>query len=108
VLSPEKSTPLDHAAEFVMLASDPPNLSIQDIEDAHLAYQQNADFVYLVNPGGYIGLSAAYEIGVAKGCGKPVFALEQPADPMLATRRIRVISPAGLIEFLQRETLEGI
>lgn len=102
VLSPKKSTPIDPGAEFVVLKSDSPTSSIGELEDIHLEHQRNADFVYVVNPKGYIGVSAAYEIAKAEEWGIPIFAFETPADPMLATRKIQVMSPEEVVKFFQR------
>ena len=54
------------------------------IESRHLEAIEQADFLWLHVPGGYVGLSASLEIGFAKASAIPVFAKELPADPVIA------------------------
>ena len=49
------------------------NMSIKQIEDEFLSSVKKSDFLYVVNPDGYIGNSVAMEIGFAVAKGKPVF-----------------------------------
>lgn len=58
--------------------------SVEEIERAHLRAIKEADFVWLHAPGGYVGLSAAFELGVAYNLGKPLFSHQLPEDPWLA------------------------
>jgi NTP pyrophosphatase (non-canonical NTP hydrolase) len=53
------------------------------IENRHLAAIRKADFVWLFCPSGYVGTSAAMEIGFAHSAGVPIFATEVPTDPVL-------------------------
>lgn len=61
-------------------------LSAQEIERFHLRTLRDADFVMLHAPNGYVGTSAAYELGYASALAKPIFAFQTPTDEMLATR----------------------
>jgi NTP pyrophosphatase (non-canonical NTP hydrolase) len=55
----------------------------RDVEQGHLEALQQADFVWLHAPDGYVGPSAALELGVAHALGIPVFARSPPADSTL-------------------------
>jgi NTP pyrophosphatase (non-canonical NTP hydrolase) len=54
------------------------------IESRHLKAIEQADFLWLHVPEGYVGLSASLEIGFANASAVPVFAKELPADPVIA------------------------
>jgi len=54
--------------------------SSAEIEQAHLRAMQMADFVWLHCPGGYVGTSAAMELGFAHALGLRVFAAEPPEN----------------------------
>lgn len=105
VLSPRSLDFVDHTSDFVRL----PDEVGQDeaiIEDRHLSAMSSADFVWLHCPDGYVGTSAAMELGHAHALGIPVFASELPSDPVLASRVEKVSSPSDidrdLLELLTR------
>lgn len=50
------------------------------VEQGHLRAMQTADFVWLHCPGGYVGTSAAMELGFAQALGLRVFASESPEN----------------------------
>jgi NTP pyrophosphatase (non-canonical NTP hydrolase) len=82
VLSP---TDVDFVAEvegFVLarheVAEDP-----QAVEQRHLEALEQADFIWLHAPEGYVGASAALELGVAHALGIPVFGRDYPRDVTL-------------------------
>jgi nucleoside 2-deoxyribosyltransferase len=79
-----------NAADFQTTPAEA-DLTPCEIERFHLRTIRDTDFVMLHAPAGYIGLSAAYELGFASALGKPVFALTEPTDTMLMTR-VRVVS----------------
>lgn len=54
-------------------------MSIRQIEDDFLEKVRQADFLYIYNLHGYIGVSAAFELGHALEWEKPVYARE-PLD----------------------------
>jgi NTP pyrophosphatase (non-canonical NTP hydrolase) len=54
-----------------------------DVERRHLEALQQADFVWLHAPDGYVGASAALELGVAHALGIPTFSQSQPVDSVL-------------------------
>jgi len=79
VISPETVEFVSERRGFVYGAHEedkPP----AEIEKAHLRSMQRADFVWLHAPDGYVGPSAAMELGFAKALGLPVFAAHPPAD----------------------------
>jgi NTP pyrophosphatase (non-canonical NTP hydrolase) len=50
------------------------------VEQRHLGAMQSADFVWLHCPGGYVGTSAAMELGFAQALGLRVFASQPPEN----------------------------
>lgn len=52
----------------------------EQIEQMFLSALANSNFVFVVNPGGYVGGTVSMEIGFAFGRDIPVFCLE-PIDP---------------------------
>ena len=83
VLSPAKSEIVNPGGEFVILKSDHSEF-IKDLEQKHLDAIKNADFLYICNPGGYVGKSASVEIGYAHALEKPIYSMERPEDGTLA------------------------
>lgn len=77
VLSPKKANIINPEDEFVVFDYDPKHLSYKKIEDKVLEKMHNVDFVYLYNPGGYIGLSASFEIGYCHAHSIKVYAFEK-------------------------------
>jgi NTP pyrophosphatase (non-canonical NTP hydrolase) len=51
------------------------------IEAEHLLAMERADFVWLHSPDGYVGRSAAMELGFAHAVGIPVYAQSPPDEP---------------------------
>jgi hypothetical protein len=99
VLSPI-SLDFDTTAEFVKTETEA-ELSSTEIEKFHLRAIRDINFLVVHAPGGYIGLSAAYEMGFASALGKPVFTFEKPIDAMLATRVQVVGSVFEVLDQLQ-------
>jgi NTP pyrophosphatase (non-canonical NTP hydrolase) len=62
----------------------------ETLERRHLDAIEQADFVWLHAPDGYVGLSASVEIGYATAVGTPIFSVVPPQDPMLKTL-VRII-----------------
>lgn len=78
VLSPKPSRQVSLSSGFVVLESD--KEVPQEIELSHLKAISQSDFLYVVNPKGYIGKSVALEIGYALSRSIPVYSLEHPRD----------------------------
>ena len=89
VLSPRRMQ-FDNAA-FVRDTAEQ-GISSRAIEDWHLSAIRQANFVMLHAPDGYIGLSAAMEIGFAMAQGCPVFSRTAPQD--IALRRLVNVVPS--------------
>ena len=101
VLSPRKSTVVNPAEEFVILASDGVDASIKQIEDRHLEAISESDFLYLVNPRGYVGSSAAFEMGYAIDRNKRVYSLCKIEDMMLREYVTMVWTPWEVLSSLR-------
>jgi NTP pyrophosphatase (non-canonical NTP hydrolase) len=54
------------------------------VEARHIQAMLDADLVWLHAPGGYVGTSAAMELGVAHALGLAVYAGSPPNDPVLS------------------------
>lgn len=78
---------------FVLLDGDDEG-SAEAIQARHLAELAASDFLYLVCPGGYVGVSASFEVGYAKALGIPVFASERPSDLILEAQVEQVVAAA--------------
>ena len=79
VLSPADPRVVASKGEFLFVASDPTR-SVRLVQDRHLESIRCANFLWLVCPDGYVGQSAAMEIGFAAGAGVRIFATHSPAD----------------------------
>ncbi|HZN13648.1 MAG TPA: MazG nucleotide pyrophosphohydrolase domain-containing protein [Acidimicrobiales bacterium] len=95
VLSPSGLDFVDPAAQFVRLPAEVRE-SEHDIEERHLEAMREADLVWLHAPDGYVGTSAAMELGVAAALGIPVFATAAPGDVALVSRVVVVDDPADI------------
>jgi hypothetical protein len=91
VLSPADPRVVAAQGEFLFVASDPVR-SVRLVQDRHLESIRAADFVWLVCPDGYVGQSAAMEIGYAAAAGVPIFATRAPSD--LTMREYVTIVPS--------------
>lgn len=83
VLSPASVEFVDEIEGFVVTAEDardPP----EAIEKRHIGAMRACDFVWLHVPNGYVGPSAALEVGVAHTLGIPVYAANTPSDRIIA------------------------
>ena len=83
VLSPRAIDFVDPEAAFVRLRGER-HESEEAIEQRHLSALTAADFVWLFCPDGYVGTSAALEVGYARAAGVPVLSDCSPNDPVLA------------------------
>ena len=79
VLSPADPRIVANRGEFLFVASDR-NRSIRLVQDRHVDAISASDFLWLVCPDGYVGLSGSMEIGAAKLAGVPIFAVRAPVD----------------------------
>lgn len=97
VLSPKKAKILNPDDEFVVFDYDPEHLSEKELEDLVLKKMHKCHFVYLVNPGGYIGLSASFEVGYCAAHGIDVYAAE-PSTELCAKYIKDFIKPEEMVE----------
>jgi hypothetical protein len=79
VLSPSDPRIVDRFGDFVFVASDLVR-HLRVVQARHLAAIAASDFVWLIAPDGYIGQSAAMEIGFAAANGVPVYCKQVPSD----------------------------
>jgi nucleoside 2-deoxyribosyltransferase len=62
-----------------------------------------ADVVYVVNPGGYVGKSVSLDIGYAYAKNKPIYVLHPIGDPPVMSLVKGVLSFKELINLLKRD-----
>jgi hypothetical protein len=97
VLSPADPRIVDQFGDFVFVASDQVR-RIRTVQGRHFAAIAASDFLWLVAPEGYVGLSAAMEIGYAVSRGIPVYSSEVPSDLTVRQWVEIVANPAKAIE----------
>ena len=83
VLSPTTTKEVRRSNGFVTLEGD--RGSPGQIETQHLQAIARSDFLYIVNPEGYIGDSVAFEVGYALSKGIPVYASAPPSDLVISS-----------------------
>lgn len=83
VLSPITTKEVHRSKGFVTLEGD--RGSPRQIEKQHLQAITGSDFLYIVNPEGYIGNSVAFEVGYALSKGIPVYASAPPSDLVISS-----------------------
>ena len=96
VLSPSHVAPKNPGEEFVLFhgekTTDP-----KELETLHLEAIRKSDFLYVVDPDGYVGNSAVMEIGFALAIGKPIYVPYEPQEFILKLF-IKVADPLKAIE----------
>lgn len=100
VLSPRT---LDWAEEVdgFVYAAEELGRSPADVERGHLEAMRSSHFLWLHAPDGYVGSSAAMELGYAHALGLPVFAREVPSDVTLAGLVRPAASAAAAVNIVQ-------
>ena len=98
ILSPTSVHVVSEADGFVFMEGET-SASPQDIEVNHLNAIQHAQFMWLHAPGGYVGLSAALEVGFAHAIGIPIYSRAPVSDPIISTFVSRVASPADIVKY---------
>lgn len=84
ILSPLSVDFINGSDSVVKLDSES-KFNILELEKYHLRAIDEADLVWLHCPNGYVGISAAFEIGYCKAINKPVFCKQTPEDEMIAS-----------------------
>jgi NTP pyrophosphatase (non-canonical NTP hydrolase) len=97
ILSPRISTRIREKNGFVFLAADKGNA--RQIEQKHLEAISKSDFLFVIDPKGYVGTSVAFEIGYAVSRNIPVFSSDPPSDPILR----QLISSARSLSQMRHE-----
>lgn len=87
---------------FPILEGDSPEASVRELEDGFLRAIDKAQFVYVVNPEGYIGKGTIFEIGYAHGTGKDIFAYDEIED-VIGHYLAGIFKPDEFVGFLRRE-----
>jgi len=106
VLSPPRSRIVNPGAEFVLFEADGPAANVAQVERGHLAKIARADFLYLYNPGGYVGDDTRFELGFAVAHGVPIIALAYTGNAVLDSFIDHVCRPEEVTFYLQREMAE--
>lgn len=78
VKSPPVSRIIDPERDFVRFDADPTGATDLEIQAATMEKIFSSDFVYVVNPGGYIGQMTAHELGRIVERGMAVYFAEPP------------------------------
>lgn len=93
---------IDTAVDFVRFTSNIPNHSDAEIETKTMRRILSADFVYCVDPGGYVGRTVCYEIGRIIQAQKPLYFMEMPQDLPVAIRTAHVIGIDEICDRIRR------
>lgn len=96
VLSPSNVVAVNEVDGFVYMKGEETQAP-ESIELRHLRAIERSRFVWLHAPNGYVGPTAALEIGFAKAAGIPVYSKIPPADQILRGFVKVIQSPATLI-----------
>jgi NTP pyrophosphatase (non-canonical NTP hydrolase) len=96
ILSPTNVQVVSEVDGFVYMKGEESETP-DKIESRHLKAIQKANFVWLHAPDGYVGPTAALEVGFANAAGVPVFAQQTPKDEVLRSFVRLVDSPAAMI-----------
>jgi len=92
VLSPADPRVAGSFGDFLFVRSDI-RRSIKGVQNRHLEAISRSDFLWLVCPDGYVGQSAAMEIGFAVAAGVPVYSDGVPSDWTLR----QYVTPTGTL-----------
>lgn len=100
VKSPPISRVVSRTLEFVRFESDSPESSDHELQAATLEKIFTADLVYVVNPGGYVGRTTAYELGRVHERGMAVYYAEPPEDLPIAVPENTIVDAARLVAII--------
>lgn len=101
VLSPKNTSPVSEHEGFVFMEGEE-SVSPEAIELGHLKAITKSSFVWLHSPDGYVGPSAALEVGFARASGIPVYSRTAPSERVLRSMVTTVASPEALVADLRR------
>ena len=103
VLSPSDPRVVDSFGDFVFVASDQVR-RLRTVQARHLAAIAASDLLWLVAPDGYVGQSAAMEIGFAVAHKVPIFCASVPTDLTLRQWVVSVPSEADAVRRVRQTT----
>jgi nucleoside 2-deoxyribosyltransferase len=63
-----------------------------------------ADVVYIFNPGGYVGKSVSVDIGYAYARGKSIYAMNPVEDPPVADLITGILSPESMVRLVKESS----
>jgi NTP pyrophosphatase (non-canonical NTP hydrolase) len=101
ILSPTNIRVVSERDGFVFMEGEE-GTAPEAIELRHLDAIKRSAFVWLHAPGGYVGPSAALEVGFARASGIPVYSRVMPEDRVLQNLVQPVASPSDLVTELRR------
>jgi hypothetical protein len=93
VLSPADPRVVAQQGDFLFVASDVVR-SVRLVQDRHLECIRASSLLWLVCPDGYVGQSAAMELGYAAAVGVPIIAARAPADLTLR-QYVKIVPSLG-------------
>jgi len=97
ILSPSNVAIVSEQDGFVYMEGEQTETP-EKIEGRHLSAIQKANFVWLHTPEGYVGPTAALEVGFAHAAGVPIYCKELPEDKVLRSFVQVVSSPVELLK----------
>jgi len=103
VSSPAVSRIINPGAGFVRFETDSPWLPDQLIQAAALRRILSSDLVYVVAPGGYVGITTCYELGRVQECRIPTYFSAAPRDLPIAVPPESVVGVRDLVRRVGRE-----
>lgn len=98
VNSPASSCITNPEDLFVRFKTDSDKESNVEIELKALINITKSDFIYVVNPGGYMGTTVSYEVGRIHERHIPIFFMNNPFDFPVYIPDSAVISPVKLVK----------
>jgi hypothetical protein len=105
VLSPSDARVVDNLDDFLFVASDKLR-SISLVQNRHFESVRESNFLWLVCPDGYTGVSASAEVGFAIAVGVPVLSTTLPSDVTLCRYVVKVPSIAAAVRAFNRRQAE--
>jgi hypothetical protein len=96
ILSPKSFNVVGEEDGFFFMDSDT-SRSAKQVQDGHLAAIKQADFLWIVAPDGYVGLSTALEIGTAVAHKVPVYSLKPITDPTISQYVLVVVDMPSVL-----------
>ena len=107
VKSPPSSRIIDPQRDYVRFDADPPEATDLEIQARTFKNIFSSDFVYVVDPGGYIGQMTAYELGRITERGMPVYYAEPPQGVRIDVPEGTVLSAEELVAGLAQDQVSG-